>query len=141
MVLRGPCLFKDTMQLAAFSNNQFMLGHSAMLINEGLVLYLVNEMARQYDLSQLTVGLLGMAFKADNDDTRSSLSYKFKKVLAFRAKKVLTTDPHVMVDPELLPLELVIDQSDILLLCVPHTAYRQLDVKNKPVFDIPSRHT
>lgn len=141
----GPCLFKDTMQLAAFSNNQFMLGHSAMLVNEGLVLYLVNEMARQYDLSQLTVGLLGMAFKADNDDIRSSLSYKFKKVLAFRAKKVLTTDPHVTIDPELLPLELVVDQSDILLLCVPHTAYRQLDVKNKPVFDVwnflPSRHT
>ena len=37
----GPCLFKDTMQLAAFSQNQFHLGHAAMLINEGLVLYLV----------------------------------------------------------------------------------------------------
>jgi UDP-N-acetyl-D-mannosaminuronic acid dehydrogenase len=132
----GPCLFKDTMQLAAFSNNQFALGHSAMLINEGLVLYLVNEMAQKYDLSQLTVGLLGMAFKADNDDIRSSLSYKLKKVLAFRAKKVLTTDPHVTVDPELLSLESVIEQSNILVLCVPHTAYRQLEVKNKPVFDI-----
>ena len=26
----GPCLFKDTMQLAAFSRNQFALGHAAM---------------------------------------------------------------------------------------------------------------
>jgi UDP-N-acetyl-D-mannosaminuronic acid dehydrogenase len=32
----GPCLFKDTMQLAAFSNNTFALGNSAMMINEGM---------------------------------------------------------------------------------------------------------
>ena len=25
----GPCLFKDTMQLAAFNNNNFTLGHAA----------------------------------------------------------------------------------------------------------------
>ena len=31
----GPCLFKDTMQLAAFTDNSFILGHSAMLVNEG----------------------------------------------------------------------------------------------------------
>jgi UDP-N-acetyl-D-mannosaminuronic acid dehydrogenase len=132
----GPCLFKDTMQLAAFSNNQFTLGHSAMLVNEGLVLYLVNEIARQHPLSQLTVGLLGMAFKSDNDDIRSSLSYKLKKILEFRAKKVLTTDPHVTTDSALLPLEQVITESDILILGVPHTAYHQLEVKGKPVFDI-----
>lgn len=33
------CLFKDTMQLAAFNDNKYFLGHSAMLINEGLPLY------------------------------------------------------------------------------------------------------
>jgi UDP-N-acetyl-D-mannosaminuronic acid dehydrogenase len=32
----GPCLFKDTMQLAAFDDNRFHLGHAAMLVNEGL---------------------------------------------------------------------------------------------------------
>src|SRR5208282_2718918 len=35
----GPCLLKDTMQLAAFNNNNFLLGHGAMSINEGLPLY------------------------------------------------------------------------------------------------------
>ena len=29
------------MQLAAFNNNNFMLGHAAMMVNEGLPLYLV----------------------------------------------------------------------------------------------------
>jgi len=32
----GPCLLKDTMQLAAFTTDQFPMGHAAMLINEGL---------------------------------------------------------------------------------------------------------
>lgn len=132
----GPCLFKDTMQLAAFSNNQFSLGHAAMLVNEGLVMYLVDEIAKTYRLERLTVGLLGMAFKANSDDTRSSLSYKLKKILEFRTKGVFTTDPYVKTDPELLPLDAVIAKSDLLILCAPHSDYHYLDTKGKPVVDI-----
>ncbi|MGA7937616.1 MAG: nucleotide sugar dehydrogenase [Kovacikia sp.] len=132
----GPCLFKDTMQLGAFSNNQFTLGHAAMLANEGLVLYLVDEIAKTYRLERLSVGLLGMAFKADSDDTRSSLSYKLKKVLEFRAKAIYTTDPYVKTDRELLPLDTVIAKSDLLILCAPHSDYHHLDAKGKPVVDI-----
>ncbi|WP_421658631.1 nucleotide sugar dehydrogenase [Leptothermofonsia sp. ETS-13] len=132
----GPCLFKDTMQLAAFSNNQFSLGHAAMLTNEGLVLYLADEIAKTYRIERLAVGLLGMAFKANSDDIRSSLSYKLKKVMEFRAREVLTTDPYVKTDPDLLPLETVIARSDLLVLCAPHSDYRYLDTKGKPVVDI-----
>ena len=91
----GPCLFKDTMQLAAFADNSFVLGHSAMLVNEGLPLYLVSQVERQHDLANLTVGILGMAFKAESDDIRSSLSYKLKRILEFRARRVLCSDPYV----------------------------------------------
>jgi UDP-N-acetyl-D-mannosaminuronic acid dehydrogenase len=133
----GPCLFKDTMQLAAFFNHQFSLGHAAMLVNEGLVSHVVDLMSRKYQpLENYTVGLLGMAFKANVDDTRSSLSYKLKKMLKHRAKAVLLTDPHVTTDPELIPLEEVIANSDVLVLCTPHNEYRNLDTKGKPVVDI-----
>jgi UDP-N-acetyl-D-mannosaminuronic acid dehydrogenase len=132
----GPCLVKDTMQLAAFAQNQFSLGNAAMLVNEGLVLHLCDDLRRRYDLSRMTVGLLGMAFKADIDDTRASLSYKFKKALASLADAVLTTDPFVTTDPELLPLDEVISRSDLLILCAPHSAYRQLDLGGKPVVDV-----
>ncbi len=38
---------KDTMQLAAFSQNNFVLGHSAMLINEGLPGHMIEMMSRR----------------------------------------------------------------------------------------------
>jgi UDP-N-acetyl-D-mannosaminuronic acid dehydrogenase len=132
----GPCLFKDTMQLAAFAQNQFSLGNAAMLVNEGLVLHVVADLARRFDLARMTVGLLGMAFKAEIDDTRASLSYKFKKALLSQAAAVLTTDPFVTTDPELLALEEIIGRSDLLILCAPHSAYRDLDFAGKPVVDV-----
>ncbi len=132
----GPCLVKDTMQLSAFARNQFGLGHAALLVNEGLVLQVVDDLRRRYDLAKLTVGLLGMAFKAETDDNRASLSYKFKKVLSGQARALLTTDPFVTNDPELLPLDTVVAQSDLMILCAPHALYRDTDFKAKPVFDV-----
>src|SRR3954470_17413216 len=108
----GPCLFKDTMQLAAFSNNTFGLGHAAMLVNEGLPLYLVDRAERRYELGGMTVGILGMAFKGGSDDIRESLSYKLRRILQFKAREVLTTDPRVTVDDRLLPLAEVLERSD-----------------------------
>lgn len=132
----GPCLLKDTMQLAACAQNQFSLGSAAMLVNEGLALYLVESLCAKHDLEDMTVGLLGAAFKADCDDNRSSLSYKLKKSLQFRAREVLLTDPFVKADTDLLPAEEVVCRSDLLILCVPHSAYKTLDLKGKPVVDI-----
>jgi UDP-N-acetyl-D-mannosaminuronic acid dehydrogenase len=131
----GPCLFKDTMQLAAFTDNSFVLGHSAMLVNEGLPLYMVTHLEKTHDLSGMTVGILGMAFKGESDDIRSSLSYKLKRILEFRTKRVLTTDPYVTVDDSLLPLEQVIAESDLLILAAPHKAYADLD-PSLPIVDV-----
>jgi UDP-N-acetyl-D-mannosaminuronic acid dehydrogenase len=132
----GPCLFKDTMQLAAYARNQFGLGHAAMQVNEGLVLQLVDDLRRGYEISSMTVGLLGMAFKAEIDDTRASLSYKLKHALEICARRVLTTDPFVTTDPNILPFDHVVDHSDLLILCAPHSVYAEADLRGKPVVDI-----
>ncbi len=131
----GPCLFKDTMQLAAFTDNSYVLGHSAMLVNEGLPLYLVTRMEQAHDLADLRVGILGMAFKGESDDIRSSLSYKLKRILEFRSREVLCTDPYVTVDATLSPLEDVIERSDVLVIGAPHKVYADL-VIDKPVVDV-----
>jgi UDP-N-acetyl-D-mannosaminuronic acid dehydrogenase len=131
----GPCLFKDTMQLAAYNYNNFALGHTAMAINEGMPLYLVHRLEQRYDLAAMTVGICGMAFKGGSDDTRSSLSYKLKRILAFKAAAVLCTDPYVTTDPALRPLPEVIEQADLLVIAAPHPEYRTLTTA-KPVADI-----
>ncbi len=131
----GPCLFKDTMQLAAFNDNNFALGHAAMLVNEGLPLYVVSKLAEEHDLSTCTVGILGAAFKGGSDDIRSSLAYKLKRILAFKARRVLMTDPYVTIDPDLVPLDQVLAESDVLVVATPHPEYRAI-ATDKPVSDV-----
>jgi UDP-N-acetyl-D-mannosaminuronic acid dehydrogenase len=131
----GPCLLKDTMQLAAFNNNNFVLGHTAMTINEGMPLYLVDRLKRRFDLESMTVGILGMAFKGGSDDIRSSLAYKLKRVLMSTAAAVRCTDPYVTVDESLVPLDEVVEFSDLLIIGAPHPEYAELVVA-KPVVDI-----
>jgi UDP-N-acetyl-D-mannosaminuronic acid dehydrogenase len=128
----GPCLFKDTMQLSAVSSNNFFLGHSAMLVNEGLPAYVVDKLEEKYgSLKDKNIGILGMAFKGGSDDIRSSLSYKLKRQLDFKAKSVKITDPLVSLEtePRLLNLQEVLDSSDILIIGAPHKEYRSLNTK------------
>lgn len=131
----GPCLLKDTMQLAAFNNNGFTLGHSAMMVNEGLPLYMVARMEERFDLTEQTVAILGMAFKAESDDIRSSLSYKLKRILGFKAARVLCADPFVTVDLDLVSEQEALAAADIVVIGTPHRCYHELDV-DLPVIDI-----
>ncbi len=132
----GPCLVKDTMQLAAFSQNHFMLGHSAMLVNEGLPSHLIGLAKTRMDLGNMTAGILGMAFKAESDDPRDSLSYKLRKLLTLEARSVLCTDPYVK-DSSLVPLERVLAEADVLFVATPHQCYRKLPpIEGKAVIDI-----
>jgi UDP-N-acetyl-D-mannosaminuronic acid dehydrogenase len=130
----GPCLLKDTMQLGAFNHGSFVLGQAAMMINEGLPYLLVQDIKRAYPLAEMTVGILGMAFKPNSDDPRSSLSYKLRKVLLLECRRVLCTDPYVS-DPELTPLAQVVDEADLLIVGTPHECYQRVKFR-QPVIDI-----
>jgi UDP-N-acetyl-D-mannosaminuronic acid dehydrogenase len=132
----GPCLLKDTMQLAAFAPDHFPLGHSAMQINEGLPNYMVSAMERRFGpLRGRTVGILGMAFKAESDDPRASLSYKLRRLLLWAGANVLCADPYVK-SMELLPLDRVLRESELLVLGVPHRAYRELELDRRRLVDV-----
>jgi UDP-N-acetyl-D-mannosaminuronic acid dehydrogenase len=131
----GPCLLKDTMQLAAFCADHFPMGHAAMLVNEGLPTHIVEVLDARQPLAGRTVGILGMAFKGESDDPRTSLSYKLKKVAAFKGARVLCTDPYVL-DPELRSLDEVLAESDVVIVGAPHHRYRDLDLSGREVVDI-----
>src|SRR2546428_4817423 len=129
----GPCLFKDAMQLAAFNKGGFYMGHAAMLVNEGLPNYIVNQIKRTHDLRDKTVGILGMAFKANIDDKRESLSYKLKKILLFEAKEVLCSDAYIS-DPGFVSTDELLRRSDVIILGTPHREYRNLEVPAGQLF-------
>jgi UDP-N-acetyl-D-mannosaminuronic acid dehydrogenase len=131
----GPCLFKDTMQLSSYSNNNFILGHIAMLINEGLPNFIVQHLKEKHDVSDKVIGILGMAFKGNSDDRRESLSYKLKKILEIEAKKVLCSDIYIK-ESEFVSATTLIRDADIIILAAPHKGYSELKIKNKIVVDI-----
>jgi UDP-N-acetyl-D-mannosaminuronic acid dehydrogenase len=122
----GPCLVKDTMQLAAFSQNTFVLGHAAMLVNEGLPAHLISLAKRQTGLRNKTVGILGMTFKAGSDDTRDSLSFKLRKLLTLEARRILCHDPYAPKIPDAARLDQVLAEADVIFLATPHPDYRDL---------------
>jgi len=134
----GPCLLKDTMQLAAFSRAEFPLGRSAVQVNEGLPNFIVNHLAATdgVKLEGATVALLGMAFKAESDDIRDSLSFKLAKLLRFQGADVLCSDPYVKI-PGFLPAEEAVRRADIVIISTPHRPYRDLPIPGgRTVVDI-----
>jgi len=121
----GPCLYKDTMQLSSFSNYNFFLGFSAMLVNEGLPRYIVNLLKRMTTLKDKSVGLLGMAFKGESDDGRESLAYKLRKELQIEMARVYCTDEYIK-DPGFLELDELLRRCEIFIISAPHRRYRML---------------
>ena len=131
----GPCLLKDTLQLAAFADNNFFMGHAAMLVNEGLPNFIVSQLQRS-GLGDKRVAILGMAFKAESDDVRESLSCKLRNLLSVHAKEVLCSDPYVS-DPTLVPVETALERADVIILGAPHAVYRDARIsKVKTVVDV-----
>lgn len=128
----GPCLVKDTMQLAAFSQNTFVLGHMAMLVNEGLPAHLIQLAKRQTTLRHKTAGILGLAFKGESDDTRDSLAFKLRKLLLLECRNVLCHDPYVG-DADVVSLDRLLADADVLFVATPHKAYRGLAIPDGKV--------
>ena len=131
----GPCLLKDTMQLSSFYNNNFLLGQAAMNINEGLPNYIINDLKKNNKLVNKNIGILGMSFKANIDDTRGSLSYKIKKSLIFEGANVLCSDPYVK-DNNFYKANEIIDKCQIIIIGAPHSEYKKLIFKGNKLIDI-----
>ena len=132
----GPCLLKDTMQLSSFYNHKFLLGHSAMTINEGIPKFIINKLEKKFNLKKKTVGVLGLAFKSETDDIRDSLSIKLLQLLKLKKVKTLQSDEYFKTKENIDKIDLV-KKSDIIIISTPHKAYKKLKIgKNKILVDI-----
>ena len=132
----GPCLLKDTMQLSSFYNHRFPLFHSAMHVNESLPQFIISKLQEEYNLKKKTVGVLGLSFKAGNDDIRDSLSIKLLKRLKLKKIKTLQSDVYYK-DKKNIDKKELIKKSDIIIIATPHKAYKNIKIKkNKILVDI-----
>ena len=121
----GPCLLKDTMQISSFYQGGFHLGHSAMMINEGLPNFVVNQMKSKYSLNDRKVGILGMAFKANVDDIRDSLSFRLSKILKFSGANVMCSDEFAS-SSDFVSKEEIIANCETVIIAAPHSAYKDI---------------
>ena len=128
----GPCLLKDTMQLSSFYNHRFPLFHSAMSVNEGLPQFIIKKLSEKYNLKKKIVGVLGLSFKAENDDIRDSLSIKLLKKLKSKKIKTLQSDEYYE-DKKNVNKNMLIKKSDIIIIATPHKAYKNLKINKKKI--------
>ena len=128
----GPCLLKDTMQLSKFYNHKFPLCYKAMSINEGLPKFIVKKLSEEHDLRKKTIGILGLSFKAENDDIRDSLSIKLLKNLKSNKIKTLQSDEYYK-NKDNIDKNILINKSDIIIVATPHKAYKNLKIKKSKV--------
>ena len=128
----GPCLLKDTMQLSSFYNHKFLLGHSAMTINEGIPKFIINKLEKKFNLKKKTVGVLGLAFKSETDDIRDSLSIKLLQLLKLKKVKTLQSDEYFKTKENIDKIDLV-KKSDIIIISTPHKVYKKLKIKKSKI--------
>ncbi len=132
----GPCLLKDTMQLSSFYKGNFELGLASMKVNESMVDLVIKKIKRIKNFKRKTIGILGVTFKAETDDTRDSLSLSLIKKLKKIKLKVIYTDVYYK-DKYWHDFKSLITKSDIIILGAPHNKYKTIKVpKNKNLIDI-----
>jgi len=125
---------KDTQQLNFYYGNNFKLGNVVLEINESFPDFLVERLSELIDISDKTIGILGMTFKGDVDDFRQSLSFRLKRVLEHKAQRVICSDTQLQ-EEYFVDTDVLVDESDIIIIAAAHTEYRKI-LTNKPVVDI-----
>ena len=126
----GPCLLKDTMQLSSFFKRKFYLGHAAMQINESIPNFIIKELNKIKNIKKKIIGVLGLAFKPENDDIRDSLSIKLLKLLKKNKFKTLQSDEYVQ-DKRNVSKEYLIKKAHVIIIGAPHKRYRKISFPKK----------
>jgi UDP-N-acetyl-D-mannosaminuronic acid dehydrogenase len=118
----GTCLRKDFAFSEERSNAPGML-LAVSRVNESVPLFLVRGLSRRIgSLDGRRVCVLGLAFKADTDDERDSLSHKLVRLLERELAEVTVHDPLVATATP--SLAEALRGADAVVVATNHSAFR-----------------
>jgi UDP-N-acetyl-D-mannosaminuronic acid dehydrogenase len=119
----GTCLRKDFTFSEERSPAPGML-LAVSRVNEGVPLFVLDGLKRRLggSLDGRKIAVLGLAFKADTDDERDSLSHKLVRMLERELADVAVHDPVVRTPTQ--PLESTLLDADAVVVATNHTAFR-----------------
>jgi len=117
----GTCLRKDF----AFSEERSPAPGMLLAVhrvNETVPLFLVEGIKRRVsDLRGRKVAVLGLAFKANTDDERDSLSHKLIRLLERELADVSVHDPHVQTPTS--SFDEAVDGADVVVVATNHPEF------------------
>lgn len=127
----GPCLFKDGFFL--INELPFIdLISASWKINEAIPVFLVKQIRERVKLEGKKVVILGLAFKAEIDDIRASLSFKIRKALQRERAEVVIHDPYVKTYANQIiekDVYKAIEGADVIFIATDHKIYKELNIK------------
>jgi UDP-N-acetyl-D-mannosaminuronic acid dehydrogenase len=118
----GSCLRKDFAFSEERSNAPGML-LAVSRVNESVPRFLVEGLKRRLggELSGRKIAVLGLAFKADTDDERDSLSHKLVRLLERELADVAIHDPQVTTPTS--SFEDAVGGADVVVVATNHSAF------------------
>ena len=135
----GHCIAVDPWFIVHSAPEDTTLIRAAGAVNSrkpDWVIERLNGMVSAFTKPVVTVACLGVSFKADIDDLRESPSLAIVEQLAENSRlKLIINEPNIDKLPphisargiQLQPLDAALNNADIVLLLVDHTAYKKLN--------------
>ncbi|MBI2653383.1 nucleotide sugar dehydrogenase [Candidatus Woesearchaeota archaeon] len=75
------------------------------------------------------IGVLGIAYKANVDDTRESPAFEIISILKTKGAEVFVFDPHVKNGSNIGNLDDLLSKSDCIILATDHDEFKSMDLK------------
>ena len=131
----GHCIAVDPYYLIAKAREKGFIHDFLILarkINEGMPRYTVglleNELStRKKSLNGAKVGVLGLSYKGNVDDTRESPAWEIIQILKEKGANVEVFDPHVLFESSAKSFEDLLDNSEYLVLVTNHKEFISMD--------------
>lgn len=127
----GPCLFKDGFFLISDLPYADLISTS-WKVNESMPIFLIRLVRERMRLQNRKAVILGLAFKAEVDDIRESLSFKIRNALLRERAEVVLHDPYVKeyqnqtIEKDVYK---ALEDADLIFIATNHKFYQKLDIK------------